>query len=150
MKLEILLALVFSFYQPKIPPLPVIHHDPRLAALATFMRVHNFAPIQLTYVKDYIACADRFQTDWRLLPSIALAESSGGKRYPIRTNNFLGWNSANYSFQSKTDALCFVSEKLANGQYYRGKSTQAKLNAYNPNPQYAKTVMRYMNEINSR
>jgi hypothetical protein len=145
--LYVLAVACLLSYQPVIPSYTPIKHDFRVTALLTFMQKHNFS--KPYYVSTFLRCADSSKIDWRLLPSIALQESSGFKRYPILSKNGLGWNSAHYTFQSIEDSICFVSDKLGNGGYYKGKSITAKLHAYNPNPEYSITIQHYMNEISS-
>jgi hypothetical protein len=89
--------------------------------------------------------ADRHQLDWRLLPSIALVESGGGKVAP--NNNVFGWNSARHKFPSIQAGIHSVAERLANAPHYRGKSLEDKLKTYNPRPEYRLTVQRVMNQL---
>ena len=147
MKLEILLALSFFLYQPKIPPQPIIHHDPRLWQLAQFEKQHHFAADQLQYVKTIIESADKNNIDFALLPAIEYLESSGGKRYIYSTANPFGWNSDQSGFKSIADGIDFISAQLGSGRYYRDKSTYSKLRAYNPNPAYAEQAMKLIEEI---
>jgi hypothetical protein len=51
------------------------------------------------------------------------------------------------TFGSVADCIQFVSEQLANGVYYRGKTLDQMLNAYNPNPSYAPKIKGLMKEI---
>lgn len=139
------------YFSIALKPLRAINEEvpgaQRAALLTSFMDKYKFS--KPYYVDDFIRCADEYKISWRLLPAIALQESSGFKRYPVSTNNGLGWNSANYTFQSIPDSICFVSEKLANGTYYKGITLEGKLHAYNPNPEYTVEIKSYMYEINS-
>jgi hypothetical protein len=62
-------------------------------------------------------------------------------------NNWLGWNSAKTGFTSVPAGIVFVSEKLANGRYYKDKTLNQKLKAYNPNALYAPKIKALMKEI---
>lgn len=148
-KLEILLALGLCLYQPKIPPQPVIHHDPRIGQLARFESRHHFASDQFQYVKTIIESADKNHIDFALLPAIEYLESSGGKRFIYSTANPFGWNSDQSGFKSIADGIDFISAQLGSGRYYQDKSTYSKLRAYNPNPAYAAQAMKLIEEIHN-
>ena len=97
------------------------------------------------YAADLVAAADQYQLDWRLLPSLALVESSGGKVY--KNNNVFGWDSCKRKFPNIQIGIQVVAERLANSPYYRGKSLEGKLRAYNQNAGYAATVKRVMSQM---
>jgi hypothetical protein len=147
MKLEILLALGLCFYQPKIPTLPVIHHDFRVSAIAEFELKHHFIPND--NIKEIIKAADKCDLNPALLVAIDLQESSGGRHYIRSTNNEWGWASDTRSFESETAAIDYISDKLCNGHYYKGKPLTGKIRAYNPSPTYAPAIIKSINEINS-
>jgi len=119
--------------------------DNRATALGKFFEKHN-CPL-LPYVDEFIKAADKYQIDFRLLPSISLIESQCGKIYPRKTNNPFGWNSAKTGFESIPAAIDFITERLANGKYYAGKSITKKLEAYCPNPTYPGRVKKIIDEI---
>lgn len=97
------------------------------------------------YAEDLLDAADLHKLDWRLLPSLALVESSGGKVY--MNNNVFGWDSCRQKFPSIRAGIHVVAERLANSPYYRGKTLEGKLRTYNQNPRYAATVKRVMSKI---
>ncbi len=97
------------------------------------------------YAAELVAAADTNGLDWRLLPSLALVESSGGKVY--MNNNVFGWDSCKRKFPSVQAGIHVVAERLANSPYYRGKSLEGKLQAYNGNPKYVATVKRVMSQL---
>ena len=68
--------------------------DPRLARLKEFFAIRG-CPLK-DAAKDFLVAADENSLDWRLLPSISIIESSGGKAY--KNNNVFGWDSAKASF----------------------------------------------------
>ena len=63
--------------------------DPRLRRLEEFFAKRD-CPLRAA-AADFLIAADQNALDWRLLPSISMVESSGGKDY--RNNNVFGWNS---------------------------------------------------------
>lgn len=97
------------------------------------------------YAADLVAAADNHRLDWRLLPSLALVESSGGKVY--MNNNVFGWDSCKQKFPSIQAGIHVVAERLANSPYYRGKNLDGVLKTYNQNPRYAATVKRVMSQL---
>jgi hypothetical protein len=147
--LEILSASFLFSYRPTIPPLPTIAHDFRISALAEFMEKHKFA--KPYYVQEYIQSADRYHIDYRLVASIAVAESSGCKHYIYNDCFGYGSSSGLMHFTSIPEGIRFVSEQLGEASYYAGKSDLDKARAYGPhsNPNYGPTIIRYMNEINA-
>ncbi len=84
-----------------------------------------------------VAAADKYNIDWRLLPAIAVRESSGGL-YSITPNNPFGWGSSKkIKFETIAQAINTVAKNLAGenpatAYAYAGKSTRGKLESYNP------------------
>ena len=92
---------------------------------------------------EFLIAADQNELDWRLLPSISMIESSGGKEY--RNNNVFGWDSCRESFASVQAGIHFVASKLAKSKLYKDKNLDEKLITYNPQPDYphrVKAIMR--------
>lgn len=78
--------------------------------------------------------ASRNNLDWRLLPAIAIRESSGGK-YACGNNPF-GWASCKQSFDSFEEATEIVAKNLGGKNpktvnYYGARDTREKLRHYN-------------------
>ena len=116
-------------------------NDPRLQMLQQYFADRD-CPLQDS-AADFLIAADRNALDWRLLPSISMIESSGGKDY--RNNNVFGWDSCRESFSSVQAGIHFVASRLANSKLYRNKDVDQKLLTYNPQPDYrhrVKAVMR--------
>jgi hypothetical protein len=115
--------------------------DPRLRRLEEFFAKRD-CPLRAA-AADFLIAADQNALDWRLLPSISIIESSGGKDY--RNNNVFGWDSCRESFSSVRAGIHFVAAQLAQSKRYRDKTLEKKLQTYNPNPDYphkVKAVMR--------
>jgi hypothetical protein len=144
--LEILAGALLYGYQPRIEPFQ-ISHDDRIGKLTRFMNDHHFA--KPFYVQDIIQAADKNHIDIALLPAIEYLESSGCRRFIPSTFNCLGWASDTVVFKSIPDGIDYVSARLGTGHYYAGKSTYAKLRAYNPNPAYAERAMKLIEEIHN-
>lgn len=117
--------------------------DPRTVRLRRFLsKLH--CPV-VTLSEDFVRAADDNQLDWRLLPSIAVIESSGGKAY--RNNNVFGWRNGDQVFPSIRAGLNHVAYKLGRSPLYRSRSSLGKLRLYNPNEEYPGNVMAVMNRI---
>ena len=117
------------------------------ANLVRFFDHYHCPQINYDLIGQYIAVADKYQLPYTLLPSISLQESTCFEHY--RLNNAWGWASARTGFQSPGDGIEFISNQLANGKYYAGKTIEQKLVSYN-SLQYAKRVEQIMQEIETQ
>lgn len=132
--------------QPQQAESKLLEHDSRYQRLLRFLQKHNCPITNLT--RDFISAADRNGLDWRLLPSIAFLESSGGKHGTGA--NMLGWGSGKQRFRSSAHAIHYVAERLAHSPIYAGKDTRTKLGIYNPaNKEYARRVFAVMEEMSA-
>jgi len=123
--------------------------DPRLLRLQQFFAARD-CPLG-EVAADFLAAADHNALDWRLLPSISIIESSGGKDY--RNNNVFGWDTPLQSFASVREGINYVAAQLARSGRYKNKSLDGKLRTYNPNPAYphkVKAVMRALGPSETR
>lgn len=100
--------------------------------------------------------AEKNNIDWRLLPAIAVRESTGGKNACDRVkNNSFGWGSCKIGFDSNEHAIEIVAKNLGGNnpktaKHYDQKTIKQILRAYNPPsvvPRYAEQVMSIMNDI---
>lgn len=123
-----------------VPPVKMDRRTIRLTSFFSRLRcpVSNLAP-------EFVAVADENRLDWRLLPSISVVESGGGKTF--RNNNILGWSNGAQVFPSIGSGIRTVAYKLSAGALYRGLDVRGKLMVYNPNPDYAQKVEEVMNQI---
>lgn len=94
--------------------------------------------------------------DWRLIPALAIRESTGGKFTCKKvTNNPFGWGSCKIGFKSYDEAIETVARNLGGNnpntaKYYAEKSVDEIINAYNPPsivPKYLKQVKAIMEDI---
>jgi hypothetical protein len=123
-----------------------VDHDPRLRRLQEFFGQRD-CPLREA-AADFLIAADRNDLDWRLLPSISMIESSGGKDY--RNNNVFGWDSCRESFTSVREGIHFVAAQLANSKLYKDKNLDNKLSTYNPVPDYPRRVKQVMHALGSQ
>jgi hypothetical protein len=120
--------------------------DQRLALLQRFLQ-RNACPIN-EFAEDFLNAADRNGLDWRLLPSISLLESGGGKDY--ENNNIFGWDNLKQDFPSIPDGIQLVASRLANSKLYRDKDLDDLLRTYNPaRPDYPERVKLVMRQISA-
>ncbi len=117
--------------------------DPRLVRLQEYLADRD-CPIQ-GLAPDFIAAADAHQLDWRLLPSLSLVESSGGKHQ--KNNNIFGWANGRTRFATVRHGIYTVARKLAESPHYREKTTDEILKTYNPRPGYVSRVRSVMAEL---
>jgi len=100
--------------------------------------------------------AEKNNLDWRLLPAIAVRESTGGK-FACKGAKFsaFGWGSCKINFESYDQSIEVVARNLGGNnprteRYYANKSTYKILQTYNPPsivPKYAEQVISIMNAI---
>ena len=135
--------LTTSIHDYRAKPAPMDTKDPRLARLKEYFGARG-CPLK-DAAKDFLAAADENSLDWRLLPSISMIESSGGKDY--KNNNVFGWNSAKSSFPSVRAGIHFVAKQLSKSNRYKGKDVTRKLQIYNPLPEYPQKVKAVMRAI---
>jgi hypothetical protein len=119
--------------------------DPRLSRLQKFFGDRD-CPLRDS-AKDFLIAADQNQLDWRLLPSISIIESSGGKYYG--NNNVFGWGSAKEKFTSVRAGIHYVAAQLGKSRRYKDKDTDSKLQIYNPLPEYSERVKAVMRTLGS-
>src|ERR1700733_11217073 len=117
--------------------------DLREAILRKFLK-EKHCPDQ-EYAEVFISEADIHGLDWRLLPSLALVESGGGRT--ARGNNLFGWANGKSTFVSIGEAIHHVAMAMAHGRSYRGKDLDGKLLAYNQATDYKAMVLDIMNQI---
>ena len=126
---------------PKTVPPDV--RDPRLTALRSFFAKADCPA--LPYSTVFLEAADIYGLDWRLLPSLAYVESTGGKF--AHNNNLFGWDSGRAHFDTPTQAIHHVGYRLAHSEHYKRKSLDRLLASYNRNADYAAKVKSVMRRI---
>jgi hypothetical protein len=118
-------------------------NDPRLKTLRDFFR--KFDCPAARYSEAFLEAADAYALDWRLLPSLSIVESSGGKS--ARNNNLFGWDSGRAHFPNPIAGIHAVGYRLAHSIQYRHKELDKVLATYNPNIEYAQRVKSVMRRI---
>lgn len=111
--------------------------DPRLVRLREFFLKHN-SPVHYL-AGEFLEAADKNDLDWRLLPTIAVVESGGGRNHT--NNNVFGWDSGRQGFPSVRAGIHTVASRLANSKLYKGKDLKGILRTYNRRKTYSNTVL---------
>ena len=126
----------------------------RAEAIDAYLKARNM-PLDGFGMKMVIE-AKKNDLDWRLLPAIAIRESTGGKFACKKSPaNSFGWGSCKISFDSNEEAIETVARNLGGNEpktdhHYAGKNTKQILQKYNPPsvvPKYADQVMSIMESI---
>ena len=120
--------------------------DRKVSEVRRLLKSYN-APLAAN-AEDFVRAAEIYKIDYRLMPSISIVESSGGKHLFRRYNPF-GWGSKNYpSFKV---AIYDVARGL--GNYYKaGRDTPEEIGRrYNPvtPTQWAGKVRKLMGKMAS-
>ncbi len=139
------LTLQFEGHLPtaKLEKTTQAPNDPRVVRLYRFLSGLNCPVAALS--EDFVRAADANNLDWRLLPSIAVIESSGGKAY--KNNNIFGWDGGEKVFATVKSGLELVAFKLGRSPLYRRHDSLGKLRIYNEREDYAPAVLAVMNRI---
>ena len=135
--------VAISHHQATTPPPADYRHDPRSESLRKFFQKTD-CPAQ-KYSDVFVEAADRYELDWRLLPSLSYIESTGGKA--ARYNNIFGWDSGRAHFDSPAASIHQVGYRLAFSDLYKDKDLDEILATYNPNAEYAQKVKSVMRQI---
>src|SRR4029077_10018394 len=102
-------------------------NDPRLESLNRFFQKGGCPAQDLS--AEFLRVADQNNLDWRLLPSISIVESGGGRE--ARNNNLFGWDGGNAIFVSVRAGIHDVARRLGNSKIYRDKGIDEILRIYN-------------------
>lgn len=106
--------------------------DERADKLNTYFAKWNM-PLE-GYGAKFVEEADKYGLDWKLLPAIGVAESSGGKY--MKNNNPFGWGSCEIPFKDFNEAIEVVMWNLAGenpktAKYYKDADLDKILWYYN-------------------
>ncbi len=136
-----MVAVPVAVAPPSDEPQADYKKDPRFAKLQAFFSKGD-CPAE-KYAEVFLHAADKYDLDWRLLPSLSFIESTGGKL--AKNNNLFGWGSAR--FDTPTAGIHAVGYRLANSALYKNKDLDTLLTTYNPEAGYAQLVKSVMRRI---
>ena len=123
--------------------------EERAAKIDAYYKKRNM-PLE-GYGMKMVLEAEKNNLDWRLIPAIAIRESTGGKFACY--NNPFGWGSCKIKFATWDDAIEAIARNLGGNnpsteQYYKGKTTAEKLAYYNSViPEYTAEIFEFMELI---
>jgi hypothetical protein len=128
--------------------------DSRAALIDNFLASHHSPMVGLG--NNFIAAADKYGIDWRLLPAIAFQESNLGKKAPTGTYNPFGWAiypGSKVGFNSWADAINLVSASFKKNYSDQGltepETIVAKYTAKESSPTWVFAVKAAMEEISA-
>jgi len=120
-----------------------VRTDQRIARIKLYFQKYECPAHE--YARDFVRAADLHDLDWRLLPSISMIESTGGKE--AYNNNMFGWDNCKKKFRTKREGIYHVAAELGRSRTYRNKSLEQLLTLYNPRKEYGRAVKSVMSEI---
>lgn len=122
-------------------------NDFRVVALRKYLTKQN-SPL-VDFADEFVATADKYNLDWRLLPAISGVESTFGKRIPYKSYNAYGWAGGNYRFISWEDSINVVSKSLKEDYIEKGAASLSKISRRYcpPNPAWGYKVLFFMKQI---
>jgi len=97
----------------------------RVLLLREFLNRYN-SPLT-PYAPEFVAKADEYGIDYRLVASITGVESTFGKRIPYKSFNAYGWANGEYRFSSWEDSIDHVSMTLRTKYMDKGAMSIAKI-----------------------
>ena len=123
--------------------------DYRVTKLKQFLSYYN-SPLT-DYADYFVYYADKYQVDWRLVPSISGVESTFGKQIPSNSYNAYGWANGKYSFRSWAESIEVVNRTLREKYINKGADSIYEISRiYAPPSQtWAFKVKYFMNKLDS-
>jgi len=129
----------------------IVQEDSQVEVVRQFFAKHN-SPLE-PFAPDIIVAAKRHNLDYRLLPAIAMQESTLCRRVPHESNNCWGWGIYGGKvtrFNNYPEAIETISKGLATKYRGRGLITPHEVGRmYNPSNtnNWAENVTHFMEEM---
>lgn len=119
----------------------------RVAALQKYLAKKN-SPMQ-NNAEHFITTSQKYDLDWKLLPAIAGVESGFGKAVPHNSYNPFGWGGGKIHFESWSDAVDTVGNKLSKNYIQKGLTTPQQMQRIYapPSTTWANKVSYFMQQI---
>jgi hypothetical protein len=102
-----------------------VGNDTRVTTLRKYLASHS-SPL-VDYADEFVATADKYDLDWRLVPAISGVESTFGKNIPKNSYNAYGWANGDFNFASWEDSIEVVSKALRTKYIDRGAPSINKI-----------------------
>lgn len=125
--------------------------DARVTKLSAYLTAHD-SPLA-SEASHFVAEADRFSLDWRLVPAISGVESTFGKFVPSGSYNGWGWGiptgaQSGVGFRDWKEGITMVSEGLRTNYLDRGATTIEQIGRiYAASPRWAGNVRFFLAQI---
>lgn len=103
----------------------VVTGDARPQILKNFLELNN-SPL-IPYSEYLVQIADKYSLDFRLIPSISMVESTGGKVIPAGSHNAWGFANGETRFQSWPYAIEKVAQTLKEDYINKGLVTPEQI-----------------------
>lgn len=131
----------------------ILAGDGRVAIVDKFLRKYD-SPM-VGHGKDFVAAADHYELDWRLLPAIAFQESNLGKKIPRGSHNPFGWaiytgNNSGVGFDTWPESIFTVASGMKKYYIDSGLTTPEAIAiryTENANPSWIYAVKSAMAEL---
>ena len=123
--------------------------DYRIGNLRNFLAKYN-SPL-VPYAEEFVAYADKYGIDYRLVPAITGVESTFGKAIPYNSYNAYGWAGGDYRFNSWPESISTVSATLKNQYIDKGAPSIAQIarRYAPPSTTWGGNVNYFMNKIDA-
>ena len=121
--------------------------DIRVVTLRNYLESHN-SPLS-EHAEAFVAYADEYNLDWRLVAAISGVESTFGKRIPQNSYNAYGWANGTYRFSSWEESIETVSRTLRTKYIDKGATSISKIARIYapPSSTWARNVKFFMRKI---
>lgn len=130
-----------------VPKDTQIVSDNRATTLRQFLNKYNSQLEESA--EEFVAAADFYNLDWRILPAISGIESTFGKQMINGSYNAYGWGGGKIYFKSWSEGIWTISKALKEKYVEKGASDIYKIGRIYcpPNPQWAYKVNSFMEKI---
>ena len=134
----------------QIPNVKQTGFDSRVKILTSYLKQYN-SPL-VPYASDFVAAADKYNLDWRLVAAISGVESTFGKEIPTNSYNAWGWGVYGdnvINFKSWSNGIDTVSQGLRERymDQWGGQDIYQIGTMYAASPAWAGHVQLYLNKI---
>lgn len=138
---------VFANGASAVPKNSEIKADNRTAILRQFLAKYD-SQLEAS-AEDFVAAADFYGLDWRMLAAISGIESTFGKQMINGTYNAYGWGGGTIRFKSWSDGIWTISGAIKEKYVDKGADNIYKIGRIYcpPNPQWPYKVQSFMDKI---
>uniref|UniRef100_A0A831Z0V7 Mannosyl-glycoprotein endo-beta-N-acetylglucosamidase-like domain-containing protein n=1 Tax=candidate division WWE3 bacterium TaxID=2053526 RepID=A0A831Z0V7_UNCKA len=143
-------ARIGIVHAPILPPRVEAKVDERIGKLESFLKEYD-SPM-VPQAAKFIAVADQYGLDWRLLPAIAGTESTFGRKIPYRSYNPFGWANGKARFASWDQAIETVGKTLYEKYYKFGTrplTIEQVGKIYAVSPHWPKSVRHWISKLDA-